>query len=69
MVPTDYEFKYAPAPKTTKHPTDWMARELRDGKPWGLWRRLHRTPRGTYYFWNQKHKRVAYSGPPPTQEG
>lgn len=67
-MPPDYELKYAPAPRTGKHLTDWMAREVRDGKPWGLWRRLHMTPRGAYYLWNYHHDRVAYTGPLPEEE-
>lgn len=67
-MPTEYEFEKADRPSSAKHPTDWLVRELRDGKPWGHWRRLHRTPRGKYYLLNSKGERVEYGGPAPRPE-
>ncbi len=51
---------------SAKYPSEWMVRELRDGKPWGHWRRLHQTPKGKYYLMNAKQKREEYNGPDPS---
>lgn len=65
-MPTDYEFERSVPPVSAKYPSEWMVRELRDGKPWGHWRRLHQTPKGKYYLMNAKQKREEYNGPDPS---
>lgn len=66
-MPSEYEFRESdPPPKSEKYPTKWQVRELRDGKPWGNWRRLHCTPRGAYYLMAKNRKRIAYDGPEPS---
>jgi hypothetical protein len=66
-VPTEYEFRETDVPITTKHPTKWMVREVRDGRPFGNWKRLHCTPRGTFYLKNRRGVRYSYDGPAPEQ--